>query len=141
LEKDAEILSVGKIAESARFAEEEDLSLKTAICLIERQRVIKGRLLDKLALTRGRVPLIIKCTEGDFNVSRFVMRAVPLWGESQVSNDFPKIVDKAPDDRDGIMTNRWWDEMMVSLMPLWYYQPSLSALRFEDGDLHGRLLR
>ena len=30
LEKDAEILSVGKIAESARFAEEEDLSLKTA---------------------------------------------------------------------------------------------------------------
>lgn len=29
MEKDAEILSVGKIAESARFAEEEDLSLKT----------------------------------------------------------------------------------------------------------------
>ena len=27
------------------------------------------------------------------------MRAGPLWGESQVSNDFPKIVDKAPDDR------------------------------------------
>ena len=22
-----------------------------------------------------------------------------LWGESQVSNDFPKIVDKIPDDR------------------------------------------
>ena len=28
--KNAEILSVGKIAESARFAEEEDLSLQTA---------------------------------------------------------------------------------------------------------------
>ena len=28
--KNVEILSVGKIAESARFAEEEDLSLKTA---------------------------------------------------------------------------------------------------------------
>ena len=80
MEKDAEILSVGKIAESARFAEEEDLSLKTAICLIERQRVIKGRLLDKLALTRGRVPLIIKCTEGEINESRFVMRAWAFVG-------------------------------------------------------------
>ena len=39
MEKDAEILSVGKIAESARFAEEEDLSLKTAVCLIERSEL------------------------------------------------------------------------------------------------------
>ena len=39
MEKDAEILSVGKIAESARFAGEEDLSLKTAICLIERSEL------------------------------------------------------------------------------------------------------
>ena len=30
---------VGKIAESARFEEEEDLSLKTAICLIERSEL------------------------------------------------------------------------------------------------------
>ena len=30
LEKDAEILTVGKIAESARFSEEEDESLQTA---------------------------------------------------------------------------------------------------------------
>ena len=30
---------VGKIAESARFAEEEDLSLKTAVCLIERSEL------------------------------------------------------------------------------------------------------
>ena len=37
--RDAEILSVGKIAESARFAEEEDLSLKTAVCLIERSEL------------------------------------------------------------------------------------------------------
>ena len=33
MEKDVEILSVGKIAESARFAEEEDLSLKTDFVL------------------------------------------------------------------------------------------------------------
>ena len=37
--KNVEILSVGKIAESARFAEEEDLSLKTAVGLIERSEL------------------------------------------------------------------------------------------------------
>ena len=57
-----------------------DESLQTAVCLIERQRVIKGRLLDKLALTRGRVPLFIKCTEGRINESRFVMRAWAFVG-------------------------------------------------------------
>ena len=60
--------------------EEKDESLQTALCLIERQRVIKGRLLDKLALTRGRVPLIIKCTEVGINESRFVMRAGDFVG-------------------------------------------------------------
>ena len=30
---------VGKIAESARFEEEEDLSLKTAVCFIERSEL------------------------------------------------------------------------------------------------------
>ena len=45
------------------------------------------------------MPLIIKCTEGEINVSRFVMRECAFVGKSQVSNDFPKIVDKAPDDR------------------------------------------
>ena len=30
---------VGEIAESARFEEEEDLSLKTAVCLIERSEL------------------------------------------------------------------------------------------------------
>ena len=33
------------------------------------------------------------------NESRFATRAWALWGESQVSNDFPKIVDKIPDER------------------------------------------
>ena len=28
-----------------------------------------------------------------------VGEGVGLWGESQISNDFPKIVDKIPDDR------------------------------------------
>ena len=60
--------------------EEKDESLQTAFVIFERQRVIKGRLLDKLALTRGRVPLIIKCTEGEINESRFVMRAWAFVG-------------------------------------------------------------
>ena len=33
------------------------------------------------------------------NEIRFATRAWAFWGESQVSNDFPKIVDKIPDDR------------------------------------------
>ena len=33
------------------------------------------------------------------NESRFATRAWALREESQVSNDFPKIVDKIPDDR------------------------------------------
>ena len=37
--------------------------------------------------------------KGGFNVRRFATRAWALRGESQVSNDFPKIVDKIPDDR------------------------------------------
>ena len=38
------------------------------------------RLLDKLALTRGKVPLFIKFTEGRINESRFVMKAWAFVG-------------------------------------------------------------
>ena len=37
--KNAEILSVGKIAEFAKFAGEKDESLQTAVCLIERSEL------------------------------------------------------------------------------------------------------
>ena len=64
-----------------------------------------------------------------------------MRGESQVSNDFPKIVDKIPDDRGwnrgkpgGVV------EMLESLFALADYRPSLSTLTFEGGDLHWRLL-
>ena len=46
---------------------------------------------------REQVPL--NFDEGGFNEIRFATRAWALRGESQVSNDFPKIVDKIPDDR------------------------------------------
>ena len=40
----------------------------------------------------------------------------------------------------GIMTNRWWLEMLESLFALADYRLSLSTLTFEGGDLHWRLL-
>ena len=46
---------------------------------------------------RGQVPL--NFDNGEFNEIRFATRAWALRGESQVSNDFSKIVDKIPDDR------------------------------------------
>ena len=52
---------------------------------------------------------------------------VGLWGESQVSNDFPKIVDKIPDDREGIVANRGLIEMLGALVALADYRPSLST--------------
>ena len=61
-----------------------------------------------------------------------------LWGESQVSNDFPKIVGHLMTG-DGIMTNRGLVEMLESLFALADYRLSLSALTFEGGDLHWRL--
>ena len=63
-----------------------------------------------------------------------------MWGESQVSDDFPKIDDKTPDDGAGIMTNRWSIEMLESFNEQPDYPPSLSTLTFEGGDLHWRLL-
>ena len=63
-----------------------------------------------------------------------------MWGESQVSDDFPKIDDKTPDDGAGIMTNRWSIEMLESFNELADYRLSLSTLMLEGGDLHWRLL-
>ena len=99
MEKDAEILSVGKIAESARFAEEEDLSLKTDF--VSSSEASYGWLrsfADAQATSsmtvafverhRGQVPL--NFGNGEFNEIRFATRAWALRGESQVSNYFVK---------------------------------------------------
>ena len=37
--RDAEIFAIGKIAESPKFSGEEDSSLQTAVCLIERSEL------------------------------------------------------------------------------------------------------
>ncbi len=52
---------------------------------------------------------------------------VGLWGESQVSNDFPKIVDKIPDDRGWNRGKPGVVEMLGSLVALCDYRPSLST--------------
>ena len=46
---------------------------------------------------RGQVPL--NFDEGRDQREEVCDEGVGLWGESQVSNDFLKIVDKIPDDR------------------------------------------
>ena len=67
-------------------------------CLFNRaKRVVDGCLLDKLVLARGQVPLDFD--EGRDQREEVCDEGVGLRGESQVSNDFPKIVDKIPDDR------------------------------------------
>ena len=58
---------------------------------------MEGCLLDKLVLARGQVPL--NFDEGRDQREEVCDEGVGLWGESQLSNDFPKIVDKIPDDR------------------------------------------
>ena len=58
-----------------------------------------------------------------------------MLGESQVSNDFPKIVDKIPDDRDGIVANRGLVEMLESLFVLADYRPSLSTTNVQGRRL------
>ena len=60
--------------------EGESLNFRRKARVSRRAGVIDSRLLDKLALTRGRVPLYIKCTEGEINESRFVMRAWAFVG-------------------------------------------------------------
>ena len=40
----------------------------------------------------------------------------------------------------GLVANRWSIEMLESFNELADYQPSLSTLTFEGGDLHWRLL-
>ena len=88
---------VGKIAESARFAEEEDLSLKTDF--VSSSEASYGWLPSVAFVERHRGQVPLNFDEGRDQREEVCDEGVGLWGESQVSNDFPKIVDKIPDDR------------------------------------------
>ena len=89
----------------------------------------------------GRVPLIINSTEGEINESRFVMRARGFVGRESGRRLFSEKIDGSDlMTGAGIMTNRWWVEMLESLFAQADYPPSLSTLTSEGGDLHWRLL-
>ena len=104
MEKDAEILSVGKIAESARFAEEEDLSLKTDF--VSSSEASYGWLPSVAFVERHRGQVPLNFDKGRFNVRRFATRAW-AWGE-RVRNPtiFPKSLIRYLMTGDGIGANR-----------------------------------
>ena len=79
---------VGKIAESARFAEEEDLSLKTDF--VSSSEASYGWLPSVAFVERHRGQEPLNFDNGEFNEIRFATRAWALRGESQVSNYFVK---------------------------------------------------
>ena len=89
----------------------------------------------------GRVPLIINSTEGEINESRFVMRARGFVGRESGRRLFSEKIDGSDlMTGAGIMTNRWWVEMLESLFALADYRLSLSTLTSEGGDWHWGLL-
>ena len=89
----------------------------------------------------GRVPLIIKCTESEINERRFVMRAPGFVRRESGRRLFSKKIDGSDlMTGAGIMTNRWWVEMLESFNELCDYSPSLSTLTSEGGDSYWRLL-
>ena len=75
------------------------------------------------------------------NERRFATRALACGERVRyLINDFPKIVDKIPDDRGWNRGKPGVVEMLESLFALADYRLSLSTLRFEGGDLYCRLL-
>ena len=138
MEKDAEILSVGKIAESARFAEEEDLSLKTDF--VSSSEASYGWLLSVAFVERHRGQVPLNFDKGGFNVRRFATRALACGERVRYPTIFPKSLIRYLMTGDGIVANRGLVEMLESLFALPDYRPSLSTLTFEGGDLHWRLL-
>mgnify|MGYP006337127919 CR=1 FL=1 len=138
MEKDAEILSVGKIAESARFAEEEDLSLKTDF--VSSSEASYGWLPSVAFVERHRGQVPLNFDKGGFNVRRFATRALACGERVRYPTIFPKSLIRYLMTGDGIVANRGLIEMLESLFALADYRPSLSTLTFEGGDLHWRLL-
>ena len=129
---------VGKIAESARFAEEEDLSLKTDF--VSSSEASYGWLPSVAFVERHRGQVPLNFDEGGFNVRRFATRALACGERVRYPTIFPKSLIRYLMTGDGIVANRGLIEMLGALVALADYRPSLSTLTFEGGDLHWRLL-
>ena len=106
MEKDSEILSVGKIAESARFAEEEDLSLKTDF--VSSSEASYGWLPSVAFVERHRGQVPLNFDEGGFHVRRFATRALACGERVRYPTIFPKSVIRYLMTGDGIVANRGW---------------------------------
>ena len=106
MEKDSEILSVGKIAESARFAEEEDLSLKTDF--VSSSEASYGWLPSVAFVERHRGQVPLNFDEGGFNVRRFATRALACGERVRYPTIFPKSLIRYLMTGDGIVANRGW---------------------------------
>ena len=86
--KNAEILSVGKIAEFAKFAGGERRKSPDRFSLIRATASYRRSSSWKLALTRGRVPLSV--IRVGINVSRFATRAWACGERVRYPTIFPK---------------------------------------------------
>ena len=77
--------------------EEKDESLQTAIPLI--RAAASNRRSSSWQTRFDKRTSAAVCDKGRNQREEVCDEGVGLWGESQVSNDFPKIVDKIPDER------------------------------------------
>ena len=134
-------MSVGKIAESSRFAERKRLKSQDRFSLI-RAAASYGwsSFVAFVERHEGRVPLFIKCTEDRINESRFATRAWACGERVRYPTIFPKSLIRYLMTGGGIVANRGLVEMLESLFALADYRLSLSTLTSEGGDLYWRLL-
>ena len=79
------------------MSEEKDESLQTAIPLI--RAAASNRRSSSWQTRFDKRTSAAVCDKGRNQREEVCDEGVGLWGESQVSNDFPKIVDKIPDER------------------------------------------
>ena len=118
--KNAEILSVGKIAEFAKFAGGKRRKSPDRFSLI-RATASYGwsSSFDLLAVGRGRVPLNIKSTVGRTNESRFATsRGWDLRERVRCPTIFSKSLIRHLMTGGWLVANRWSFEMLESLFAL-----------------------
>ena len=135
MEKDAEILSVGKIAESSRFAERKRLKSQDRFSLI-RAAASYGWLPSTAFVERLRGQVPLNFDEGEVNGSRFATRAWDCGERVRCPTIFSKSLIRHLMTGAGIVAKRGRIEMLGSLVTLFDYGLHLSRKTFQGGDLH-----
>ena len=137
--RNVEILSVGKIAEFAKFAGGERRKSPDRFSLI--RAAASYVWLPSMAFVerlRGQVPL--NFDESEVNGSRFATRAWDCGERVRCPTIFSKSLIRHLMTGAGIVANRGRIEMLGSLVTLFDYGLHLSRKTFQGGDLHWRLL-